>query len=546
MTQRALRNVRIALAAVARVVGNPDMRRALLGWMLGWAAEWAWLVALFVYAFGSGGLAVVGLVGMARTLPAAILAPALGALADRVPRHRALMGIHLGRALLLACAAAIVAASGPPALVYLVAVLDALLAVLHRPSHMALLPSLARSPDQLVGANVASATVEAAGILSGPAIGAALIATDLVPITFAGPAILFLLAAASVAGLRPPATPLIAEPAAGRSVLRGVRALREHPHAALVLGVFSAQTTVRGVLSVLIVAGAVGMLGMGEEGVGLLNAAIGAGGLVGAIGAISIVGGRRLAPTFVIGLLLWGTPILVAGLLPVAAVAVLALAVLGAGNAILDVSGFTLLQRTVPNAYRGSVFGILEALVMLTVGLGSLLGPLLVDLLGVRGAWIATGCVLPVLALLSWRPLLRTDARAVIPELELGLLRGVPMLRVLPLTALEQVAADLRPLQVAAGDHIIRRGDVGDRFFVVRRGEVEVRVGDRVMRRQGAGESFGEVALLRDVARTADVVALTDVELFTIGRVAFRCAVTGDRESREAADDVMTARLRAG
>lgn len=546
MTQRILLNGRTAVAAIGRVLGNPDMRRALVGWMLGWAAEWAWLVALFVYAFGAGGLAVVGLVGLARTLPAAFLAPALGAFADRIPRQRVLLGVHSGRALLLGSAAVVVAADGPALAVYAIAVADALLAVLHRPSHMAMLPSLARSPDQLVGANVASSTVEAAGILSGPAIGAVLIATDLAPLTFAGPALLFTIAAASVAGLRPATGLAGVEVPAGRSVLRGIRALRAHPHAALIIGIFSAQTIVRGVLSVLIVAGAVGMLAMGEEGVGVLNAAIGAGGLIGAIAAMSVVGGSRMAPAFIIGLLLWGTPILVAGLLPVAAVAVLALAVVGAGNAILDVSGFTLLQRTVPNAFRGRVFGILEALVMLTVGLGSALGPLLVELLGVRGAWIATGCLLPTLALLAGRALLHTDLQAVIPARELDLLRGVPMLRVLPLTALEQVAADLKPLRVPAGEPIIRRGEVGDRFYVVGGGEVEVRVGDRVMRRQGAGESFGEVALLRDVRRTADVVALTDVELLTIGRVAFRCAVTGDRESSAAADDVVTSRLATG
>lgn len=546
MAHRVLSDARTAVAAIRRVTGNPDMRRALLGWMLGWAGEWAWLVALFVYAFGAGGLAVVGLVGLARTLPAAILAPAVGSLADRAPRQRVLLVIHVGRAVLLGGATAVVAAGGPPIAVYLIAALDALLAVLHRPSHMALLPALARSPDQLVGANVASATVEAVGILAGPAIGAALITTDLTPLTFAGPAILFAVAAVSVAGLRPAPGASVVERGASRSVLRGIRALRAHPHAALVLGLFSGQTIVRGILGVLIVAGAVGMFGMGEEGVGLLNSAIGAGGLLGAIAAMSVVGRSRMAPPFLVGLVLWGVPILLTGLLPVAAVAVLAMATVGAGNALLDVSGFTLLQRTVPNAYRGSVFGILEALVMLTVGLGSLLGPLLVELLGTRGAWIAAGCLLPALALVSSRMVLRADARAVIPARELELLRGVPMLQVLPLTALEQVAGDLTPMHVPAGATIIRRGEVGDRFYVIRAGEVEVRADGHVLRRQGPGDSFGEVALLRDVRRTADVVALSDVEVFAIGRVAFRCAVTGDHESSEAADEVVASRLATG
>lgn len=536
-------DMRDSLSAIGRVVGNGDMRRALAGWMLGWAAEWAWLVALFVYAYGAGGLGVVGLVGLARTLPAAVLAPALGSFADRFARHRVLLAIHTGRSALLGLATLVAATDGPPLLVYLVATLDALLAVLHRPTHMAFLPSLARAPEQLVGANVASSTVEAVGILGGPAIGAGLIATGVVPLTFGVPALVFAMAAISVAGLHPSADHALTESAPDRSVLRGIRALRAQPYAALVIGLFSAQTIVRGAMSVLIVAGAVEMLSMGEEGVGFLNAAIGAGGLLGAASAMSVVGRRRMAPAFFVGLLLWGGPILVSGLVPAAAVALLAMSVVGAGNAVLDVSGFTLLQRIVPNAARGSVFGILEAMVMLTVGLGALVAPLVVQLVGVRGAWIATGSVLPLLALGSRRAMSRADAQAVIPDRELGLLRGVPMLRVLPLTALEQVAADMKPMRFTAGKPIIRRGDVGDRFYLVAEGEVEVRVGDRVMRRQGAGESFGEVALLRDVKRTADVFALTDVELYALDRVAFRCAVIGDRQSREAADEVVVSRL---
>jgi len=328
-------------------------------------------------------------------------------------------------------------------------------------------------------------------------------------------------------------------------MLAGLRALRTHPQAALVLGLFGAQTLVRGMLSVLIVAGAIELLGMGEEGVGYLNAAIGAGGLIGALSAMGIIGQRRMALPFFAGLVLWGAPILVTGLAPAAAVALLAMAVVGAGNAVLDVAGFTLLQRTVPNAVRGSVFGVLEALVMLAVGIGAVAGTLLVGLVGLRGAWIATGAVLPLLAILSWRGMAAADERAVIPERELALLRGVPMFEVLPLTALEQVAADLRPMRFAAGDPVIRQGDVGDHFYVIAAGEVEVRVGERVVRREGPGESFGEVALLRDVPRTAGVVAATDLELYALEREAFTSAVTGDHQSRLAADEVIDTHLTA-
>ena len=539
-----MEGIRAAAASMIRVIRNPDIRRSLLAWLAGNGAEWAWLVALFVYAFDSGGLAVVGLVGLARTLPAAILAPALGSVTDRFPRHRVLLVVDAGRCVLLTTATLAVLAGWSPLIVYALASLDGLLAVLHRPAYMSMLPSLARSPDDLVGANVASSTVEAVGILGGPVLGGLLVATGATELTFAAPAVLLALAAISISGVRP-AQPRRAQSRAGvaETLFGGLRAVAAHPHAALVLGLLSMQTLVRGVLSVLIVAGSVQLLSMGQSGVGYLNAAIGAGGLVGAVAALALVGRARMAPGIVLGMVLWGLPILTVGLAPVAVVALASLAVLGSGNALLDVAAFSLLQRSVPNAVRGRVFAILESLVMLTVGIGAAVAPILVDWLGVQGAWIATGLVLPLLGIASWRALAEVDRKAVIPERELALLRGVPMLRVLPMTVLEQLASDLEPMRFAAGDPIIRQGAVGDRFYIIDRGQVEVRVGDRVMRREGPGESFGEVALLRDVPRTAGVSAVTDVELFALDRDAFTSAVTGDHQSMQAATEVIDTRL---
>ncbi len=230
---------------------------------------------------------------------------------------------------------------------------------------------------------------------------------------------------------------------------------------------------------------------------------------------------------------------------PVAWVGLVALAAVGVGNALVDVAGFSLMQRIVPNAVRGRVFAVLESLVMLTVGIGSALAPALVSALGVRGAWIATGAFLPAAAIIGWRAMVAADRQAVIPERELALLRAVPMLRVLPMTVLEQLAADLVPMHFTAGDAVIRQGDVGDRFYIIESGAVEVRVGPRVVARlDRAGESFGEFALLRDVPRTAGVMAATDLETLTLDRIAFVCAVSGDRQSERAAEEVIEALVR--
>jgi MFS family permease len=542
-----IRRLSTAADALRRILVNPDIRRAQLAWMLGYAAEWSWLVALWVYAYQTSGVVAVGVLGLARTLPAAILSPALSTITDRLPRHRVLLGIHLGRATLVGLAALAIATDVSPLVVYAIAPLDALLGVLHRPTHMPLMPALARSPEELVASNVASSTFEGIGTLAGPALGGLLVAYATPTWGFAVPALLFGAAAVSVSGIRPAQALRREAVHAGlfATLFGGISALVEHPQAGLVVGLFWAQIIVRGLLNVLLVVAAVELLGIGEQGVGYLNSAIGAGGFIGVLITVTLVGRRQMAAPFAAGLVLWGTPILLIGLLPSAPAAILFLAVLGLGNAVLDVAGFTIMQRSVPNAVRGRVFGVLESGVMLGTGIGSGLAPLLLALLDVRGALIATGLLLPVLALVTWRWVARADANAVIPERELVLLRGVPMLAPLPMTILEQVAGDAVSVSYADGEPIIRQGDAGDCFYIVASGHAQVLADGEPRAAMGPGDSFGEIALLRNVPRTASVVAEGPVEAFVLGREAFVGAVSGDLRSRNAADVVMAERLAA-
>jgi hypothetical protein len=277
--------------------------------------------------------------------------------------------------------------------------------------------------------------------------------------------------------------------------------------------------------------------------VGWLNSAIGAGGFLGVLATVTLVARPRMAPSFAVGLILWGTPILLIGLLPWAPAAVLFLAVLGLGNAVLDVAGFTIMQRSVPTALRGRVFGVLESGVMLGTGIGSGLAPLLLALLDIRGALIATGLILPTLAAVTWHWVARADADAVIPERELALLRGVPMLAPLPMTILEQVAGDLAEVAYADGQPIIREGEAGDRFYILASGRTSVTSDGEQRPELGPGDSFGEIALLRNVPRTATVVALGPVEAFALERDAFCAAVSGDLRSSRAAAAVVERRL---
>ena len=87
------------------------------------------------------------------------------------------------------------------------------------------------------------------------------------------------------------------------------------------------------------------------------------------------------------------------------------------------------------------------------------------------------------------------------------------------------------------------QGEVGDSFLVIADGEVDVQVDGAFRRSQQAGDFFGEIALLRDVPRTASVSAVSPVSLPVIGREEFLAAVGGHPRSAHAAEKVALERL---
>ena len=114
-----------------------------------------------------------------------------------------------------------------------------------------------------------------------------------------------------------------------------------------------------------------------------------------------------------------------------------------------------------------------------------------------------------------------------------------------PLTpaVVESLARSLVRVPVQAGEVVLREGEASDRFYVIESGLVEVTQNGAVLRREGAGDFFGEIGLLRDVPRTATITAIEDTELVALERDDFLSAVTGEREARSAADDIVTRRL---
>jgi hypothetical protein len=292
-------------------------------------------------------------------------------------------------------------------------------------------------------------------------------------------------------------------------------------------------------MGVLVVVSALRLLDLGTAGVGWLYAATGVGGIIGAGVTMVLVGRKRLAGDFGIGLLLWGLPFLIMGVWPNAVVALLMLGVLGIGNTLVDVSGLTLLQRNAPDAVRSRVFGVFESMVAGTIGLGAILAPLLIAIAGIRGALIATGLFLPILAGLLWRRLVSLDAG---DPAHLDLLRRLPVFAPLPPQTLERLARSLEPVHLAAGAVLFHAGDEGDRFYVIESGAlaVELAIGTKT---EGPGRGVGEIALLRDVPRTATVRAATDAHLLALDRDTFLGAVTGHAPAQEAANEIVGERL---
>ena len=279
------------------------------------------------------------------------------------------------------------------------------------------------------------------------------------------------------------------------------------------MGLAAAQSFTRGALTVLTVVVAIQLLGTGEPGVGILTAAIGAGALLGSLAASLLVGSRRLGVWFAVGVALWGVPVTLIGAFPQQVAALVLLACVGVGNSLIDLAGFTLLARLAADDVLARVFGVLESVVALSVGVGAIVTSLVVDQAGVRPALVTIGLLCPVLAVASWRRLRGMDRSIGVRDHDIDLLHGVSMLNVLPLPAIEQLARGLESIDVAADQTVFHQGDVGDNYFVIESGEAEV-IGDgEVVATLGPGQGFGEIALLRRTRRTATVRAISPLRL---------------------------------
>lgn len=537
-----------------RVVGGvlrERRTRRLLAAFLGFNTfEYGVWVALLVFAYTWGGATGAGLVALVQLIPAAIVAP-LGAYAgDRFPRGRVLQIGYAVEAATLFATAATIATGAPAPIVFVIAATTSTALTFTRPAHYALLPDVTGSVETLTGANAVSGLAESLGMLLGPFLTGVLLATLGEAAAFAAFGAIVAASALLVTAINvptaAPATPLSAREVLGET-LQGFGVLRAEPAVRLPIAVLGAGQILVGALDILLVASAIDLLNAGEAWAGYLNAAFGLGGILGASIAVSLAGRRRLTPSLAAGSVVLGGPVAMIGILPSLITAPWLVGLSGVGRSVGSVAGNTLLQRAAPPAAMSRVFGVLEGVTMASLAIGTVGASALVAATGIGGALIVAGAFVPVMVAILWLPLRAVERDAQAPEAGiLALVRSMSIFAPLPAPALERIVASLERIELAEGETLIREGEPGDRCYLLAEGDVAVsQHGEQVAVRH-AGDIVGEIALLRNVPRTATVVAATPLVLFALDREPFLEAVTGHPQARARADDLVATRINPG
>ena len=537
-----LRQLRAALGSVGAVFGNRELARIVIGWAGMTFTTWAFAIALGVYAFDQGGATAIGIAALVRLLPGAFASPFAGLLGDRHSRRLVLVCSALLSGLAIALAAAAAAAAAPAWVVYALAGAFTVASTPYVPAEGALLPQVARSPQELSAVNVAHSQMDNVGFLGSALATGALLALASPEAAFAAAAAAGVLTAVVLATLSRDERPSyeIEEHASGvlRQTALGFRALMGEPKLRLVGVVLTGLLFLEGAIDVMIVVIALDLLGIGDGGVGWLNASWGVGALVAGMALAVLLDRGNLAAGLAIGCLITGASLTLPAAWPVAAAAYVAFLLIGFGYTFVEVAARTLLQRLGSDETLARVIGFLETSRLAATALGSIAAPALIALLGIRGALLVLGALLPVLALLRWRALRSFEIGAPVSERNYNLLRGSSIFAPLPVDKIEGVSRSLLDVEVAAGQVVITQGDRGDSFYLIREGEVEVIRDGIFERNQTAGECFGEIALIRDVPRTATVRATRATSLLALGREDFLETVTGHVRSRQNAEAV--------
>ena len=559
------------LAVFRAALANALLRRVGCAYALFVTAEFGIWIALLVFAYRHGGSSAGVVMVLVQLLPCIALGPLFGALADRRRPSRVLLVGYGLQALSMAGVAAAIGAGAATAVVFALAPFTALSLTVTRPPQAALLPAIVRSPEELTAANVISGWTDGAAALVGPAIVGALLAWHGIALAIWATAAMSACAAVLVSGVAGPAAAVFkdegdeSDKKAARHQARslvgtlsgGMEALSSIGTAArsnlavalhsspirVLLALHAFYFTLIGALDLLCVILALDVLHMGPGGPGFLNAALGAGALVAGFVTVFLVGRRHLANTVTVALLVAVSAVAAIDATANVVAALLLIGAVGLAGAVFDVTSRTLLQRAAPSDAIAGSFSILEALMDTGLALGAVLVRVAMALGGLRAALLAPAGIALVLVAGMWRQLRKIDANATVPQVEIQLLRSIPIFAALQAPALESIARELEAVSVRAGSVVIRQGDYGECYYAVADGELAISKDGRLVQTVSRGDGFGEIALVRDLPRQATVTAVTDVSLYALRKDLFVQTVTGHVAASAAARAIIAGHI---
>jgi MFS family permease len=523
------------LSVFRGLLANRPLVRLLGGEFVSSIGDWLYLVALLIVVYEESGADAVllGVVGAARVLPYVLLSIPAGIVADRFDRRLVLLVTDVARGLIMVVLAWLVAVDGPLWAVVVLAVVATCFSAFFGPAIGSYLPMLVRDERELGPANSAWSTLDNLAFVVGPAIGGLLIAASGLSLAFLLNAVSFGVIAVVLWGLpsRLQMTAAASDPgeaadapAEGReSGASGALRPVAVPLAGLTL-VDVVAGFVFGGLSVLTVMIAVDQLGVGEAGTGYLNAAIGVGGIVGAIGSGVFVVRPRLRVPLLLGAIGMAVGSVVLGLTTSLAPALVAMAVFEAGALLTEVAGMTILQRVIPDAVRGRALGMIATISTLANAAGSLVLPIGAAVFGIEAVLVACGVVAIVGIALAVVLIGPAGDRGPAAEVVTTAARAaaLPVFGGVPEASLIAAFARATELRVPGGTVVIRQGDPADRFYVILEGRyaVDQSPGPGAppvrLRTMGVDEVFGEIGLLAGVPRTATVTAEGDGRLLAL------------------------------
>lgn len=524
-----------SLASYRRVFANPALARLMIGEFVSSIGDWLYLVALLVLVYRAGVSPVVlGIVGAARIVPYILLSVPAGIAADRYDRRLILIVTDVARGMIMVALTALAVVDGPIIAIVALSLLAACFSAFFSPAIGSLIPTLVRDESELGPANAAWSSLDNLAFIIGPAIAAILIAVGSIPLAFFLNAISFGIVAAVLWRLprdpdrgraREAASPEASRPSFRDSIRPVIRPLSGLGLINLVDGFVS------GGLAVLTVVIAIEVLGSGDAGTGWLNAAIGLGGLIGAVLAGPMTLRRRLDIPLAVGGVTLGVGIILVGQSGVLLAAIAAMAVATAGMLVLEVVATTIFQREVPDAILGRTIGAMDTVTVSAYAVGAFLAPILASVLSPVAVLLGFGVAMVAATLLGTLVVGQSAA----PTLDPGAERFVrlPVFDGLAPASLEQAARHLVRVRVAPGEVVVRQGDRADRFFHILDGSFEVtQTKDpggtpRFLRTMGPDDVFGEVGLLGGVPRTATVTAAGEGVLLALDGHRFLELVAG-------------------